>query len=111
MKKRPSKQVFIILGILASLFALVMFTLEFYVAYVLLSYKRVGTREIEVNQQSAIAINLNDIGTKEFTITTFNIGFGAYSRPYSFFMDEGEYKEEFISVNKSKTTKGIYAKV
>ncbi|MDI9504325.1 MAG: hypothetical protein QM205_05250 [Bacillota bacterium] len=110
MKKRPSKQVFIILGVLASLFALVMFTLEFYVAYVLLSYKRVGTREIEVNQRSAIAINLNDIGTKEFTITTFNIGFGAYSRPYSFFMDEGEYKEEFISVNKSKTTKGIYAK-
>ena len=43
-----------------------------------------------------IAVNNNKSNSvvigHEYTITTFNIGFGAYSQGYSFFMDEGAFK-------------------
>ena len=52
-----------------------------YLAYVLISYYRIEDNlelEIENNQETLLDLN------KEYTITTYNIGFGAYEQNYSF---------------------------
>ena len=60
-----------------------------YVAYVFISYHR-----IEDNQPAAVDNSKaasESLKTGEYlTITTWNIGFGAYVQDYSFFMDGGE---------------------
>lgn len=75
---------------------LILVVVLLYVAYVFLSYKR-----IEDNQKIAIrnpetkelleTISFN----KELSVLTYNIGFGAYSSDYSFFMDGGKYARAF----------------
>lgn len=59
-----------------------------YLIYVVLSYHRVEdnlTLQIEDNASSAVPVNA------ELSLLTYNIGFGAYSADYSFFMDGGEH--------------------
>jgi endonuclease/exonuclease/phosphatase family metal-dependent hydrolase len=63
-----------------------------YAAYVFIDYHRLGdniTLEID-NMSSEVA----QAGTA-YTITTYNVGFGAYSADYSFFMDGGEYSRAY----------------
>lgn len=58
-----------------------------YVGYILLTYSRIADNQVlEVNKQSSnekVELNTN------YTITTYNIGFGAYSQDYTFFLDSG----------------------
>ena len=71
-----------------------------YLAYVLISYYRIEDNlelEIENNQEAVLDLN------KEYTITTYNIGFGAYEQNYSFFMDTGEMLD-------GTKTKGIHSR-
>lgn len=58
-----------------------------YVAFVFLTYSR-----IEDNQQIDTDGNADDVANagEEYTVTTYNVGFGAYTDDYTFFMDEGE---------------------
>lgn len=59
-----------------------------YLLYVVLSYHRVGdnlTLEIEGDAENIASVNT------EISLLTYNIGFGAYSADYSFFMDGGEH--------------------
>lgn len=57
-----------------------------YVIYMSLQYYRIeDMKELEVSNESDTLIEIN----KEYTISTYNIGFGAYSRDFSFFMDTG----------------------
>ncbi len=59
-----------------------------YLLYVVLSYYRV-----EDNQKLSVGdnrIEITPIG-EELSLVTYNIGFGAYSPDYSFFMDGGEH--------------------
>lgn len=44
---------------------------------------------------------------KQYTATTYNIGFGAYNQHYTFFMDNGQYKPDFRG---GKKTRGKYGK-
>ena len=75
-----------------------------YVGYVTFSYYRIGDKELTIKNNQTVAIAQSDIGTKEFSITTYNIGFGAYERDYSFFMDTSRFKEEYVeSQNRVKT--------
>jgi len=61
-----------------------------YLEYVILQYYRIEDNQVlEIVDKNELAININDT----LTITTYNIGFGAYSRDYSFFMDEGYMKD------------------
>lgn len=71
-----------------------------YLLYVVCSYHRIGSKELTVNNKDSN----NVVKTGEsLTMTTSNIGFGAYSPNYTFFMDEG--------INKDGTkTKGSYGK-
>lgn len=71
--------VFLILVGVAILFALG------YVGYLQISYYRIGDTNIEIYNNQEIYVDIDE----EYTITTFNIGFGAYDREYSFFMDKG----------------------
>lgn len=80
MTKKILKGVLIILGV----FVLVVLI---YVIYIFASYQR-----IEDNVALTPENNSEEIvktGT-DYKITTFNVGFGAYSKDYSFFMDGGK---------------------
>lgn len=61
--------------------------------------KRIGNTDIEVlnNQEGTIEKG------REYTALSYNIGFGAYDRDYSFFMDKGV-------MNDGTKTKGKYGK-
>ena len=70
-----------------------------YVGYVLLSYNRIGNVNLKVDRKSEIA----KVKTGEtYKAMTYNIGFGAYSQDYTFFLDTG-YDEN------GKATCGYYS--
>lgn len=63
-----------------------------YAAYVLTAYHRIEDNlELDVNN---ISSDMPQTGAL-YTLTTFNIGYGAYSTDYSFFMDGGEYSRAY----------------
>jgi exonuclease III len=60
-----------------------------YVLYVILTFYRIDDNTqllVENNQKSIVEIN------QEYTLMTYNVGFGAYQQDYSFFMDCGTLK-------------------
>ncbi len=74
-----------------------------YLLYVVLSYYRVEDNlSLEVLGNAAQSVPTN----KELTLTTYNIGFGAYSDDYSFFMDGGKYSRAFSKDAVIKNTTG-----
>lgn len=98
MKKRKWVKPLIIV-IICIIFVPLVISLS-YVGYVVFSYHRIGDKELSVTHKSNnIAVELN----KDLTFTTYNIGFGAYSDNYSFFMDKG-YDEN------GNPTQGKYGK-
>ena len=90
----------IIAIVLVAIFALILLVVLGYVIYVAAQYYR-----IEDNQALTTSQNTSQkvaVG-QEYSVVSYNVGFGAYSPEYSFFMDEGVMKDG------SKTC-GIYAK-
>ncbi len=64
-----------------------------YIAYLSIQFYRIPdnqTLAINTPQSNTLAI-----GT-QYSISTYNIGFGAYSQDYSFFMDTGTYKKDYM---------------
>lgn len=83
-KKKPAVKALEIIGIVIG--ALV-FIAAVYVVYVFVSFHRIEDNQVlEVKGSAAEQTIAAD---KELTITSYNIGFGAYSEDYSFFMDGG----------------------
>lgn len=71
-----------------------------YFAYLQMSFSRIEDMkylEVSANQSSRV------VRGTQYSISTFNIGFGAYSQSYSFFMDEG-------MLENGTATKGEYAR-
>lgn len=69
-----------------------------YFAFLQITYSRLADMravEIKNNVLSRLAIG------EEYSISTFNIGFGAYSQSFSFFMDEGEMNNGTLTKGKS----------
>lgn len=94
---RIVKKIFKTLGILLSV--VVLFVIV-YVAYVFIQYYRIEDNQVlEIENNQTSEFNKNDT----LTLSSYNIGFGAYSQEYSFFLDEGERKD-------GTKTKGIYSK-
>ena len=57
-----------------------------YVGYVLISYKRIGDKTLSVDSHSS----LEEVKVGEtYKAMSYNIGFGAYSQDYTFFLDTG----------------------
>lgn len=77
----------ILLKIIATIVIVALLIVIGYVLYISIQYARiVDNRSVEItnNQTSKVAIG------SQYTISTYNIGFGAYSQDFSFFMDDGE---------------------
>ena len=75
--------------IFISLIIVVALIVGVYVIYLTNQYYRIEdqmnyTNNIQLNNDSLVQLNA------EYTITTYNIGFGAYNHDFSFFMDSGE---------------------
>lgn len=92
----------VILGILLLIVLL-------YVAYVCITYRRIeDNQKLEVVASEEIEHSKVKLGT-EYTALTYNIGFGAYSNDYSFFMDGGEYSRAFDKESVINNTNGSIA--
>lgn len=74
------------LKILAVILALVLLVVGIYVAYVLITYNRIEDKvALSVDNGVGELMSLDET----YTMTTYNIGFGAYSPDFTFFMDGG----------------------
>ena len=84
--------------VLAVVLALLVVVLG-YVAYVFIDYHRIGDQELTVERNAAATVEAG----KEYSILSYNIGFGAYEDDYSFFMDGGTesraWSEERLTAN------------
>ena len=61
-----------------------------YCGYILLSYKRIGDTSLDIESKA----NKEVLKTNEtYNMATYNIGFGAYSQDFTFFLDTGYDKE------------------
>ncbi len=57
-----------------------------YVGYIFASYSRLGDMDLTINSNAELdMVNVNTT----YSISTYNIGFGAYSQDYTFFLDTG----------------------
>lgn len=83
-----------------SVIAVAIFLFGYYFVYLYCGYQRIEDKmylDVVDNTETEIPVN------EELTLVTHNIGFGAYSDDYSFFMDGGEYgtaiSEEAVESN------------
>ena len=71
---------------LASVIGLIIVFAGAYVGYIFASYSRLGDMDLDVtNRATADEVALNT----QYSMSTYNIGFGAYSQDYTFFLDTG----------------------
>ena len=88
MKKKKGLKIFLI--VLCIVILVPALVVGGYLLYVVCSYHRIGSKDLTVNNKN---VN-NTIKTGEtLKMTTSNIGFGAYSPNFTFFMDEGINKD------------------
>lgn len=83
---------------LASVIILTILVLVGYVIYVAVQYYRIddGTSLTTANNQS-----VNVATGSEYSIVSYNVGFGAYSPEYTFFMDEGVMLDGTLTCGKN----------
>ena len=84
--------------ILGILLLLIVVAVVGYVAYMQIQYYRIEDNLViftETNREEQLGTD------SSYTIMTYNIGFGAYSEDYTFFMDTGEMKDGTKTVGKS----------
>ena len=76
-----------------------------------LIYIFIGARRIADNQALPVAQSSSEIAQTdtEYTALTYNIGFGAYSDDYSFFMDGGKYSRAFSEEAVNENVAGAVA--
>lgn len=96
------KKIFLILS---SLLAILLVLIGSYVAYLFFDYNRLP----DAQKLTAVSGNLNTPGSnkKSYTITSFNIGYGAYPADYSFFMDGGKYSRAYDKATVMNNLQGM----
>lgn len=98
----------VILPMAIIIMTLLFLTIIGYVIYVFLSYNRIEDNldlSISNIKMDKPAIN------QEYNLISWNIGFGAYSQDYSFFMDGGKYSRAYSKEETIKNTEGVYNEV
>lgn len=98
MNEKPRRALKVTLSIIIILLLLV----ASYALYIVLSYQRIDD-DIEIAIENEKDAELLSSG--QYTITTYNIGFGAYGPEFSFFMDTGHMADG--TYVKGKHGKGI----
>jgi endonuclease/exonuclease/phosphatase family metal-dependent hydrolase len=86
--------------IIAILFLAIILIAGGYVAYVCIKYYRIDddtTLAVTNSSENQVAIG------ETYSLLSYNVGFGAYSPEYTFFLDEGQMKD-------GTTTKGTHGK-
>lgn len=92
-----------LLGILIALVV----ALGCYVAYLFISYNRIEDNQMQAVNAPTTAATSEAVSTNtDYTIGTYNIGFGAYTPDYSFFMDGGKYSRCLSAQSASDTIDG-----
>ncbi|WP_071131872.1 hydrolase [Enterococcus timonensis] len=93
-----------LLKIILGIVLLVVVVAGGYMAYLFLSYHRLDDHlPLEVKNVGQESLTKE----KSYTATTFNIGFGAYSQNFSFFMDDGDYSRAYNRQEVIKNMTGI----
>lgn len=85
----------------AVIIGLPLLTVASYLSYVIFSYHRIGDTDLIISSAGEAKKEISTGDT--LTLTSYNIGFGAYSPEYTFFMDTGYDKD-------GKPTAGKYGK-
>lgn len=100
VKNNKHKGLKIFLRILIIVLLIPILVIGIYLIYVLVSYHRIGDKTLEITSSYTYSeVELN----KELSLTSYNIGFGAYSPDYTFFLDSGYDKD-------GNVTTGTYGK-
>ena len=87
MKKKTNRKRFRIWKLILCIFLLVVLAAGGYVGYVFLTYSRIEDNvDLEVEGNAGQKAQTG----QEYTIVSYNIGFGAYTADFTFFMDEGK---------------------
>lgn len=77
--------------VLLIIFLFILLLVTVYVAYVFLTYKRIPDKIfLDIYKPNEVKEDCLEFN-KEYSILSYNIGFGAYLPDYSFFMDGGKY--------------------
>ena len=76
------------LKVLLIVIGLILLAVLGYVAYVFLSYDRIEDRQ-SLTPRGEAALSSAAVN-EEYTVMTQNVGFGAYTADFTFFMDGGE---------------------
>lgn len=95
-----------VLKIVLSVFLCVLVVVIGYVAYYLISYKRLGdnlTLDVSGNADASVKTET------EYKIISYNTGFGAYTRDFGFFMDGGTEGRARSYESVKSTVNGIIA--
>lgn len=81
----------IVMAVVAGILAAAVLVVAGYVIYVVAQYSRIADNyELEIKSGEAVKAQVDK---DSFKIVTYNIGFGAYSPDFSFFMDSGTMKD------------------
>lgn len=83
-----NKKLKVIIKTLLSLLLVFVFTVVGYISYILISYSRIEDNEILTPLETGISDSVKT--ETEYTALIYNIGFGAYTPEFTFFMDGGE---------------------
>ena len=90
------------MGLLAGILTVVLA----YVVYVCLAYYRLEDRlPLPVENNVSVPAEME----RDYTLVSYNIGFGAYSADYSFFMDGGRYSRAFSREAAERNVAGALA--
>ena len=92
-----------ILITLASVLMALLLVVCSYLLYVVVSYHRI---EDNLTLKAENKTNLTAPVGEKLSLMTYNIGFGAYSADYSFFMDGGKYSRAFSADAVTTNTNG-----
>mgnify|MGYP003243875037 FL=1 len=93
-----------VVKIFAIAIAVVIVIVLAYAAYVFIDYYRLEDNMELTPEASSADLGQVPVG-EELTVTSWNIGFGAYTDRFSFFMDGGEYSRGFSEEIVSDTVK------
>ncbi len=96
-----------VLSILCIALAVIVAIPATYLLYVLLAYYRVEDN-LTLDVKGEATAEVVPVG-EALTLVTYNIGFGAYSADYSFFMDGGKYARAFSEEAVRANTAGAMA--
>ncbi len=110
-KTKKKSKIAIFFRTLAIIAAVVIVLAAGYVGYAYLTFHRQGDKELSLEYQSGITTDKNVAVNKEYHILTSNIGFGAYSSDFDFFMDGGHESWAFSRDSVYQNIDGLLDKI